>query len=61
VDDESKYRYKGKPTAMPIGGGIRQSLKNKNENISSKVSKFSKGFKILDDRPQIRGPILCKM
>jgi hypothetical protein len=45
-----KYRYKGKPYCYACYRRIKtEELEDKNKTISSKMSKFGKGFKIPDD------------
>jgi hypothetical protein len=47
VDDEVEYRYKGKSYCNDCYKRIYAvELENKNKTISSKMSKFGKGFKI---------------
>jgi hypothetical protein len=46
-----KYRYKGKSYCDACYKRIMaEELENKNKTISSKMSKFGKGFKIPDDK-----------
>jgi formylmethanofuran dehydrogenase subunit E len=50
VDDDVKYLYKGKPYCYACYRRIKtEELEDKNKTISSKMSKFGKGFKIPDD------------
>jgi hypothetical protein len=51
VDHEVEYRYKGKSYCNDCYKRIYAvALENKNKTISSKMSKFGKGFKIPDDK-----------
>ena len=47
VGDEMKYRHKGKAYCENCYGVIKTAdVENKNRTISSKMSKFGKGFTI---------------